>query len=88
MKPNTTQAMRNLIAQIKATLTLEINAIDACSGQCNACHSKLVDFILMEIEDWESRLNSGEIPNFKDLSTLEKTGRKIYSALDKRGFID
>jgi len=88
MKPNTTQAMFELIDQIKSALSMDTRTNDVCSGQCNACDSKLIDFISLEVEDWEQRLNSGEIPDFKDLSKLAKTGLKVHTALDKRGYID
>lgn len=88
MKPNTTQAMHDLINQIKTALSLEQIDSNACSGQCKICPEKLVEYISMELENWEYRLENGETPNFKDLSKLAKSAQKIYNALDKKGFID
>ena len=86
MKPNTTQAMTDLIIQIKSTLPLGENI--ACTGQCKICPEKLIEYISMELENWEYRLETGDIPNFKDLSKLAKSGQKIYTALEKKGFTD
>ncbi len=88
MKPDTTQAMSELIDQIKTALPLNQSDIITCSGQCKVCPEKLIEYISMELENWEYRLESGEKPNFKDLNNLAKTGLKIHTALDKKGFID
>ena len=88
MKPSTTQAMSELIKQIKAALPLDQSEGLVCTGQCQICPEKLVEYISMELENWEYRINTGEIPSFKDLSKLARSGKKIYAALDKKGFID
>ena len=88
MKPSTTQAMFDLINQIRSTLPLDQSENIACTGQCKICPEKLVEYISMELENWEYRLKTGDIPNFKDLSKLEKSGQKIYTALEKKGLID
>jgi hypothetical protein len=41
----------------------------------------------LEIADWEQRLENGEIPNFRDIQKLEKTGRKIYRVLEKNNLV-
>jgi len=88
MKPDTTQAMSDLINQIKSALPLDQSEIITCTGQCKVCPEKLIEYISMELDNWEYRLQSGEKPNFKDLNKLAKTGVKIHSALDKKGFLD
>ncbi|MBT3203936.1 MAG: hypothetical protein HOM14_14240 [Gammaproteobacteria bacterium] len=88
MKPNTTQAMSELIDQIKTTLPLDQSETITCTGQCKICPEKLVEFISMELENWEYRLENGDVPNFKDLNKLAKSSLKIHKALDKKGLID
>ena len=80
--------MQQLIAQIRTALALDQTADVVCSGQCKACQTKLVEYISMELENWEYRLQNGETPNFKDLSRLAKISHKVYKALANRGFIE
>lgn len=48
---------------------------------------KLLEFLDMEVYDWEQRLDMGEIPNFGDLHRLANMAQKIYRVLDKNGLI-
>ena len=41
----------------------------------------------MEITEWERRLENGDIPNFRDIEKLSKTGKKIYRILVKNNLI-
>ncbi len=88
MKPNTTVAMQQLIEQIRTALSMDHINNEICTGQCKVCPTKLVEYINMELENWEYRLQNGEIPNFKDLSKLAKTSHKVYKALDSRGLLE
>jgi len=87
MKPDTTTAMHNLIGDIRQALPLDRPEAYMCSDNCNGCTLKLLEFIDMELIDWERRLNAGEIPNFGDINRLAKTGRKIYKVAKKNGLV-
>ena len=88
MKPDTVLAMQNLIKQIRSAIPFDLGKIDACPDSCRGCSVKLIDFLEVEIEDWEYRLVNDETPNFKDLDKLAKTAKKIYRVLISNGLID
>lgn len=81
MKPDTTTAMRGLIAQIKTTLPLDGVVSDFCSDTCSGCSLKLVDFLALEIEEWEYKISQLIVPNFKDIDRLAKMANKIRAVL-------
>ena len=87
MKPNTVDAMHHLIKQIKDTLPF--SGVDAsfCSDTCRGCSVKLIDFIAIEVEDWEHRLDQGDTPSFKDIDKLAKMTKKIHAVLLKNNLI-
>ncbi len=87
MKPDTTTAMRQLIAQIRESVPFDTPESTLCSVHCRVCSKKLLEFLASELDAWDYKLKQGEVPNFGDLSRLERMGRKIYSALEKTGFI-
>ena len=86
-KPSTTEAMRNLIHEVKATLPLDLSPVEVCSDECKSCSIKLIEYIAMELETWEDRLGDGDIPNFRDLNRLAKSSKKIHRALVKNGLV-
>ena len=90
MKPSTTVAMHQLIEQIRSAMPLTADSDDLCrdSENCHLCALKLIEFLNMELDDWERRLADQEIPNFGDLNKLAKTAQKIQNALKKGGFSD
>ncbi len=81
MKPNTTNAMHDLIKRIKGTISFNSIGSNFCSAACRGCSIKLVNFLASEIEDWEYRLEQGDIPSFADLDKLAKTAKKIQAVL-------
>lgn len=87
MKPDTCEAMRHLIGEIKRNIPLELTEDDICKDDCRICSVKLLEYLASEIDSWEYRLKQNERPDFRDLSRLEKSGRKIYRALQKSGLI-
>ena len=87
-KPDTTEAMRHLIDQVRTALPLHISPLDVCADECRGCSIKLIEYITMELETWEYRLNDGDIPNFGDLNKLARSSKKIYGVLTKNGLIE
>ena len=87
MQPSTVDAMYNLIAQIKNTLPFERIDASFCSDSCTGCSLKLLEFIGIEVDNWEYKLKQGITPNFKDLNKLAKMAKKIHVVLIKNQLI-
>jgi len=87
MKPRTPVAMRELIAQIKQAIPFDMPEARMCEGVCKGCSMKLLEYLEMEIETWEYRLDQGDIPNFGDLKRLAKSSKKIYKVLEINGLV-
>ncbi|HEY9050911.1 MAG TPA: hypothetical protein VIQ03_05160 [Gammaproteobacteria bacterium] len=88
MKPDTPTAMHNLIQQVRSNIPFDMPEAYMCSVDCNGCSLKLLEFLDMELIDWERRLAAGEKPNFGDLNRMAKMSKKIYQVLVKNGLID
>ena len=89
MKPKTTVVMFNIIQQIRETFPFAMSEQELCAETCShGCPKKLLEYIDMEITEWEKRLESGEIPNFRDIKKLSKTGRNIYRVLKKNNLVN
>ena len=87
-KPSTHQAMQQMINDARAAIPFDLTEAELCSGICQKKKKKLLNFLEMELQSWEYRLNQGEIPTFGDLQRLAKTSRKIFTALSKSGLIE
>lgn len=87
VKPDTTTAMHQLINQIKTDIPFDIREAYVCTDNCKGCSMKLLEFLDMEIYDWEQRLQSGEKPDFGELHRLASMGKKIYRVLENNGLI-
>ena len=86
-KPDTTEAMRHLIHEVRTNLPLDLSPVEVCFDECKSCSIKLIEYIAMELESWEDRLDDGDVPNFRDLNRLAKSSKKIYRALLKNGLV-
>jgi hypothetical protein len=84
-KPDTRNAMRQLIEQIRAAIPFDLAENEICGDSCQGCSSKLLIYLETELDEWEIRLADGVIPNFGDLDRLAGKSRKIYRALAQNG---
>jgi len=84
-KPSTTEAMRDLIAQVRAAIPFDMPEAQVCADECRSCSMKLLEFMAAELDDWEARLDAGEKPGLAELSRLARTARKVHRALEKNG---
>ena len=84
-KPSTTDAMRDLIAQVRAAIPFDMPEAQVCADECRSCSMKLLEFMAAELDDWEARLDAGEKPGLAELSRLARTARKVHRALEKNG---
>ena len=87
-KPRTTEAMRALIHEVRTALPLDVSPEEICADECRGCSIKLIEYIAMEMDNWEYRLDDGVIPTFGDLDRLARSCRKIYRALVRNGLVD
>lgn len=88
MKPDTSTAMRQLIDNIRHHIPFDMPEAYVCTDNCNGCSMKLLEFLDMELLDWERRLQQGECPGLGDIDRMAKIARKIYRVLDRNGLID
>ncbi len=87
IKPDTRTAMGLLIGQIRESIPFGAPRVQVCTGACDGCSIKLLDYLDTELQDWEYRLADGERPSFGDLSRLARTARKIHDVLVRNGLI-
>ena len=89
MKPKANIVMVDIIQQIRANFPFEINEEELCAETCSyGCPKKLLEYMDMEITEWEKRLEKGEIPNLNDIKNLSKTSQKIYTILEKNNLVN
>ena len=87
-KPDVATAMRDLIRQARSALPFGAPEAVVCTGECQGCSRKLLEFLESEFEDWERRLDAGERPGLGDLSRLIRTSRKVRRILIRNGLIE
>ncbi len=77
--------MRDLIAQVRSAIPFDMPEAQLCADECRSCSVKLLEFLAAELDDWEARLDAGEMPGLAELSRLARTARKVHRALEKNG---
>ena len=87
MKPDVTNAMLQLIARIRTTFPFDRSEAQICTGPCQGCSLKLLEFLESELDGWEARINAGEHPGLAELSQLIRTSRKIARVLEQSGLM-
>ena len=88
MKPRTDVVMADIIHKIKDTFPFSLSEEELCGDTCSyGCALKLLEYMSMEIAEWEERLEDGYIPNFKDIQKITKTSKKIYKVLEKNNLV-
>lgn len=81
--------MYEIIQAIKETFPFALTEQELCADTCSdGCPKILLEYIQMEISEWECRLSNGEIPTFGDVEKMMKTGRKILNVLEKNQLVD
>ena len=69
-------------------MPFELPEANLCSGKCNGCSQKLLDYLDTELEDCEYRLKDNEAPDFGDIQRIAKTSKKIYKVMQRNGLVD
>ncbi len=87
MKPNSPEAMKELISEIKQSIPFGMTEAEMCSGICHGCSKKLLEFLDTELEYWEVMLTNGQCPTLGDIHRLAKSSKKIYASLKKNNLV-
>lgn len=88
MKPKTTVVMRDIIRQIRENFPFALSEQELCAQTCShGCSIKLLEYIDMEINEWEQRLDKGEIPTLGDIQKLSRSSLKIYRVLQQNKLV-
>jgi hypothetical protein len=87
-KPDRKKAMQQLIETARKKIPFDSVEANICTGQCNKCSVKVLEYLDNELENWQYRLHSGEIPSFGDINQMSKTSTKVYRILAKNNFVD
>jgi len=76
MKPDTLTAMKLLITRTRESIPLGTPEAQICSESCRICSKKLLDYLSNQLEEWDYRLEQGDIPSFGDLQKPERSGKR------------
>ncbi|MCH1920993.1 hypothetical protein L9G15_16325 [Shewanella sp. A3A] len=85
-KPNTQQAMQQLISTIEQQIPLNIAEAAICQGKCCGCPKKMLEMLDSELSYWRSAVPD-ITPGFADLKQLEKLARRTHRLFCKNGLI-
>jgi len=88
MKPNTKEAMENLISEARQKIPFNLSFDGFCEGRCEECPEKLLEFLDTDLSDWEFRLKRGDVPSLENVHRLANDCKKIYQILKRKGFIN
>ncbi|QGU32530.1 hypothetical protein E6P07_05745 [Thermochromatium tepidum ATCC 43061] len=86
-KPEVATAMRDLIRRVRAELPFAAPEAQVCTGVCQGCSRKLLEFLASELDGWEQQLEAGARPGLRELSQLMQTCRKVQRILIRNGLI-
>ena len=79
--------MANLIQEARQKIPFNLSLDGNCEGRCDECAFKRLEWLDIELGDWEDRLRRGDVPPLKDLEFLAKNCKEVYAILQKEGFI-
>ncbi len=88
-KPDTRTAMQKLILEVRHTIPFDTPEAVMCAddSSCQGCSLKLLEYLSMELENWQQRLDDGDTPDFRDISRLVKSSKAVYRTLQKNGLV-
>lgn len=87
MKPTVKVAMSNLIAEARKRIPFNVSLSSDCEGRCDVCPYKRLEWLDIELSDWQKRLNRGDTPTLTDLEILARNCKEVYEILHKEGVI-
>jgi hypothetical protein len=86
IKPNTTEAMRSLLGEIRRCIPLNLPEASLCGGKCLGCSKKMLEMLDTEVCFWESRLDD-EVPGLADLKSLQRLAERTHKILKRNQLI-
>ena len=88
-KPDTRTAMQNLIVEVRQTIPFDTPEAIMCADDtsCQGCSMKLLEFLDMELNNWQQKLDDGYVPDFGDIARLAKSGKAVYRTLQRNGLV-
>jgi hypothetical protein len=87
MKPDVKTAMEDLIKEARQRLPLRHSFNNNCEGRCEECPFKLLEYLDMDLSNWEEKLKKGDKPNIDDLYILANDCKRIRDILEKQGLL-
>ena len=87
-KPRTTEVMRDFLRRARGCLPLGLAADEICGDDCRGCSVKLIEYLASEIDNWEYRLDQGDVPNFVDLDRFARSATRIRRVLERNGLLE
>ncbi|SUJ02323.1 Uncharacterised protein [Shewanella algae] len=86
IKPNTTEAMRSLLSEIRRCIPLDLPEASLCGGKCLGCSKKMLEMLDTEVCFWESRLDD-EVPGLADLKSLQRLAERTHKILKRNQLV-
>ncbi|HIP52617.1 MAG TPA: hypothetical protein EYH03_01220 [Chromatiales bacterium] len=83
-KPDTRTVMRKLIKEVRSIFPFDAPEAEICSDGCSL---KLLEFVAQQLDEWELRLDAGELPNFGDLHRFGRLCQKTFDVLQRNGLV-
>ena len=79
--------MQQLIQEVRETLPFGTPQGYVCADECKGCSLKLLEFLDLELMEWEDKLQQGEVPGLGDVQHIARISRKAHSVLAKNGVL-
>jgi len=87
MKPNATTAMTLLLQQINDTFPFDKPEAEICAGKCIGCPKKVLEYLSMEMDYYQSQLDAKQTPLLGDISRLALIAKKSHRSLKRNKLI-
>ena len=79
--------MENLIKEARKKIPFNLSFSGNCEGRCEECPYKLLEYLDMDLCNWEFRLKKGDVPGIGNVYALASDCKRIYAILLKQGFV-
>lgn len=87
MKSDVKTAMEDLIKQAREKMPFHLSFSGNCEGRCDECPFKLLEYLDMDLSNWEYKLQHGGVPTLGDVHALAKECKDVYAILQKQGLV-
>ena len=86
-KPDRKTAMLNIIELVNNDFPFDDPNRQVCGDTCVGCPKKLLELVETEIIYWESNIEQGELPTFKEISRFAKLCKNVRRGLLRNGLV-